>query len=87
MGGCAWQGALCDQSLGVKRVETESAECRDVQVEVWVGLGGPGWGRKGRRETLGAGLERVLTIRINNWGSILEGKAAAQSRPPSPGLL
>lgn len=73
MGGCAWQGALCRQRPGAKSVETESAECKDVQVEKWMGPGGV--------ERVGAGLkmQRVLKIRMNNLGSILEENVSAQS--------
>lgn len=78
MGGCAWQGALCGQGFGAKRVETESAECKDVQVERWVVLGEPSWGRRCLKERLGAGPERVLMIRINNLGATLEESIAAQ---------
>lgn len=74
---CAWQGALCGLRLGAKRVETESDECKGVQVERWVGLGEPGQGRRCQKERLEAGLERVLTIGVNNLGSM-------QRKPCSP---
>lgn len=75
VGGCAWQRALCRQRRGAKSVETESAECTDVQVEKWAGPGGPGW----REARSWAGVQRVLKIRMNNLGSELKENVSAQS--------
>lgn len=83
MGGCAWQGALCGQRLGAKVLEIESAECKDVQADRWVGLGEPRWGRRCRKDvrSQGAGLgpERVFPIGIGHLGSIPGENIAAQS--------
>ena len=76
-------GSPCGSRLGAQRAETESAERKDVQVERRLGLGGPSWGRRCREERLGAGLERVLAIRIGNLGSILEQPNPSRSTGPA----
>lgn len=48
-GSSVWAKTWC------QGVETESAESKDVQVERWVGWGEPGWGKRCRKERLGAG--------------------------------
>lgn len=69
-------GSSCGQGLGAKGVEAKSAECKDCR---W----GGGRSRKnqagGDDGRLGAGLESVLDIRMNNLDSILEGNISVQS--------
>lgn len=62
-------GSSCGQGLGAESVETEWLNARIAGGEV---------GRAGKTR-LGAGLERVLDIRMNNLGSILEENISVQS--------